>query len=381
MPTPVFLPNNGIIYQWVTGSDAATSPVVAVDAANPAAPGTPDPFANNVYIAWASIDTEPANPNPYAGTGFNPNRAELVVGTPISNPSGNEKSLAFSGVTSVNVGGSFGGTFGPQHDSHPQLVINQTSGGQVTVVWDDFGTGSTASPPFDELLSNLVQGGNTFGFSGQTGVINPGVAGNSSPGNWATPVIYSAGQANSTVPADPVGIATEGSGGTTDVNGNGTDDVVVADQGTGQIGVAINSGTGALGATAVYSAVGSPSGVTLGDFVGGHTNANILDAATSNGGGAGGVSVNPNGTPPTDGTGVFRSAVPLQSVSGGSAETAIVTADVDGNGLPDIVAADPGKGSIDIWLNPSAGASRPDLANFTGRGQSGRRGGRQISGQ
>ena len=57
-----------------------------------------DPYANNVYIAWASIDPEPANTNPYTGTDFNPNRAEMVVGTPISDPSGAE-SLAFSGVT------------------------------------------------------------------------------------------------------------------------------------------------------------------------------------------------------------------------------------------------------------------------------------------
>jgi len=88
------------IYQWVSGSDAATSPVVAVDTSNPSAPGTPDPYANNVYIAWASIDTTPAA-NP---TNFNPNRAELVVGTPISSrPSPNEQSLAFRGVTTVDM--------------------------------------------------------------------------------------------------------------------------------------------------------------------------------------------------------------------------------------------------------------------------------------
>ena len=81
-------------------------------------PIPPDPHANNVYIAWASIDVEPANPNPYTALGFNPNRAELVVGTPISNPSGNEESLAFSGVTTVNVGGT-DGNFGPQRQFAP----------------------------------------------------------------------------------------------------------------------------------------------------------------------------------------------------------------------------------------------------------------------
>ena len=58
-----------------------------------------------------------------------------------------------------------------QDDSHPQLVINQNDGGQVTVAWDDFGSGATASPPFDILDSSLVQPGDSFGFTGGTGPI------------------------------------------------------------------------------------------------------------------------------------------------------------------------------------------------------------------
>ncbi|MGA2702789.1 MAG: VCBS repeat-containing protein [Isosphaeraceae bacterium] len=358
-PSQEPLPNNGIVYQWVAGSDGVTDPAMAVDTS------PSDPHANNVYITWASIDTEPANPDPYAAQGFNPNRAELVVGTPIANPSVDEQSLAFSAVTTVSVNGNFG----PNDNSHLQLVINQNDNGQITVAWDDFGTGSKALPAYDVLNSSLVQAGDTYGFTNSigTGIILPGTS-NESPGNWATPVIYSAGLATSTNPAEPVGIATEVTvnGGTTDVNGDGKDDVVVADQGTGQIGVLLNSGTGALQATSVYSAVSNPSGVSLGDFISGHTTANILDAATSNGAPSGGVSVNPNGTPPTDGLGVFKSAVPLQSVPGGSAETAIVTADVDGNGIPNIVAADPGKGTIDIWLNPSSGTSAPISLSLPG---------------
>ena len=45
----------------LTGSDAATSPVWPSMPSNHPT-GVPDPYANNVYIAWASIDTEPANP-------------------------------------------------------------------------------------------------------------------------------------------------------------------------------------------------------------------------------------------------------------------------------------------------------------------------------
>ena len=354
-PTAVALPNNGVVYHWLPGSDAATSPVVAVDTGLAAS----DPFVNNVYIAWASIDTLPAA----APGDFNPNRAELMVGTPISsfpNAPANAETLAFSGVTTVNAGGNNGGAANNGNDdSHPQLVINQNENGEVTVAWDDFG--SDIAAPADLLVSNLVQAGDTYGFIGTTGIILPGTAGNSSPGNWGTAVIYAAGLASSTAPADPVGIATEVSvnGGTTDVNGDGKDDVIVADQGTSQIGVALNSGTGTLGATTVVGTVGSPSGVSLGDLVSGHSKANILDAATSNGASAGGVSVNANGTNPTDGEGNFLPAQALSSVTGGSAEVAIVTADVDGNGVADLVAADPGNNSIDIWLNPSTSNSSP----------------------
>ena len=101
-----------------------------------------------------------------------------------------------------------------------------------------------------------------------------------------------------------------------------------------------------------------PSGVALGDFVAGHTTSSILDAATANDASSGGVSVLSNGTPPTDGQDGFTcKKVPLSSVPGGQGETAIVSADLDGNWeLPIIIAADPGNHSIDIWLNPSAGA-------------------------
>src|SRR5262249_38284344 len=78
------------VYQWLGGADGATSPVLSVDAALTIPPaGVPqDPHANNVYIAWASVNVEPANNNPYTASGFNANQAEVIVGTPVSNPSG-----------------------------------------------------------------------------------------------------------------------------------------------------------------------------------------------------------------------------------------------------------------------------------------------------
>ena len=71
-----FFSSQNKVYQWLGGADGATDPAMAIDTS------LTDGHTNNVYIAWASVDTEPANTLPFAGPTFNPNRAELVVGTP-----------------------------------------------------------------------------------------------------------------------------------------------------------------------------------------------------------------------------------------------------------------------------------------------------------
>ena len=56
-------------------------------------------------------------------------------------------------------------------------MIDQNNAGQITVAWDDSGTGATASPAFDSLMTNTVPAGNSYQFLGSTGIINPGGAG------------------------------------------------------------------------------------------------------------------------------------------------------------------------------------------------------------
>jgi large repetitive protein len=178
------LPNGGIVYQWVTGSDEATDPTLAVDSSVPGQPSaTADNYSGNVYIAWASIDQKPAAAS---ATGYNPDRAELIVGTPVTNPlTNNEEAFAWSPVQTVSigpqdygpnyVGPGFGGNddnfFSPSVD-HPQLVVNQNDGGQITVGYDDFSTGAPpTSPPFSVLFSNLIMPGDAYGFEGTNGPI------------------------------------------------------------------------------------------------------------------------------------------------------------------------------------------------------------------
>ena len=393
-PSGVVLPNNEIVYQWVTGSDAATTPALAVDSGTvPSSVSTPpagiptDPFANNVYIAWASIDTEPADGAAIYGTNYNANRTELVVGTPISNPTvGGESSLAFSGVNTVNVGANFG----PQQDTHPTLVINpgnSANPGQITIAWEDAGSGKTLRTPITVLMSNLVLPGDSYGFADQNvpGPINPGISvtSSSTQGDWGSATIYNAGP-NPTVAEDPTSPQIG------DVNGDGKLDIVVADtasQSTNNsgLGVLINQGGGVFPAAGIsagtlYNAGPNPTSVALGDFVAGHTTSTILDAALSNNSSpAGSVSVLPNGTPPTDGMGVFGSPVTINTTPAQAGTSDVVSGYFDGSSTLSLIAVNSVSDTISVFPDASSANSRTfstppfspiaiATANFAGAG-------------
>ena len=354
----IFTDGQSVVYRWLSTSDAANTPTLAVDAGllNPPAGVAADPFANNVYVAWASTDIHPANPNVLLP--FNPNRAELVVST--------DGGTTFSGETILNVtpaNGNIGGAAnGLQDDSHPALAINQNANGLITAAWEDFGSGATASPKFTDLMSTDVQAGNSFGESNFTGGTIMG-AGAQADGNWGTAAVYDAGPTPGAL-TDPVSIAVG------DVNSANGNDIIVADEGTGQVGELLNSGTGTFPASAtVFNAGNGPSGVVLGDLTN-HTSSATLDAGVSNLPGGASVLVN-------DGTGNYSTLKPLsfppQALSAGIAE-----GNLDGTGLS-LVEVNEGSNSITIFpdattsgaFSLSAGLSSPIaviVAQFRGTG-------------
>src|ERR1017187_2894414 len=153
---------NKIIDQWVNGP-ADLTPIIAVDAGTypNSGPGTTppagvpaDPSANNVYIAWATNDIAPADPNLIPQ--FSPNRAELLVSS--------NGGASFGGETFPGAGPSInnipGGNFGLQLDTHPQLAIESGANGGVTVAWTDIG--SDEGTAVTKLKSSFVVPGVSY---------------------------------------------------------------------------------------------------------------------------------------------------------------------------------------------------------------------------
>ena len=182
-PTALFAtPTN--VYEWT--NDQALNPSLAVDSsvasftdtnASGSLVSQNDPDAGNVYVSWASVDVRPADET---ANGFNPNRIEIAASS--------DGGQTFSSASILNSEGNFGN----EREAVPQTVVSQgrpagTNGpgdpgvtpGQVTTVWDDYGTFAQpgANPPEDAITTNTITSGTyTQTFPNAGGVIQEGIA-------------------------------------------------------------------------------------------------------------------------------------------------------------------------------------------------------------
>lgn len=145
------------VYKWI--QDSAFTPTLKVDDSVASFTDTntvtntntnqSDSYTGNVYVSWTSNDVAPAS-NP---SNFNPNRIRLVAST--------DGGASFSGIQSLNDNGNFG----TNRPVTPQVAVSQGSAargvnpGQVSVVWDDYGIGSKASTPYDQIYSDRIANG------------------------------------------------------------------------------------------------------------------------------------------------------------------------------------------------------------------------------
>jgi subtilisin-like proprotein convertase family protein len=147
-----------IVYRWAQ-QDAAYRPTLAVDSnVNSAAfPGQQDPFVNNVYVAWSTNQALTPNTSQQ-----NPNRIQMAGSS--------DGGQTFSTPILVD-GSSYSST---ARDASPQIAISQggpgVTPGQVTVIWDDTGTLSQATPvPLDVIASSRIQNGGSGALFQSTG--------------------------------------------------------------------------------------------------------------------------------------------------------------------------------------------------------------------
>jgi subtilisin-like proprotein convertase family protein len=154
-PAVVF--TNHVLYRWANSNaaqaDQAVNLTMAVDTNlasfkdDSTGQVQTDPSSNSVYLAWNTI-YPPPSPN---APGWNPN-AILAIGS-------SDGGVTFSNQDIVNASGFSGG---PGHAT-PRLTISQgtadgrVKGGQVSVVWNYFGSPTSHAASW-EILSNQLSG-------------------------------------------------------------------------------------------------------------------------------------------------------------------------------------------------------------------------------
>jgi hypothetical protein len=144
-----------------------------------------------------------------------------------------------------------------------------------------------------------------------------------------------------------------------DFNNDGRPDLATADPNNdNNVAVLINRGDGVFSNARYYALGTEPFGIATGDF----NNDGYLDLVTAN--------VNKNTFSVlfnrADGTGTFRAA---QSFPGSGGQFGVATADVNGDGLPDIIGANPFGDNIMVLLNKDGHTFLPAVSCDVGPGR------------
>jgi subtilisin-like proprotein convertase family protein len=170
--------SNEVLYGWT--QDQAEKPTLAVDKSvatftdvnstgqtvtQTDASAASVSSAGSVYVAWATNDTAPSG-----AVNWNPNSTKIIGSS--------DGGLTFTGPQTIGFG-----NFGSQRETGPRLIVGQgtatasgvtatVAGGLVTVVWDDYGSGATATPtPYDNIYTKTYTGAVGLTVNATTGPI------------------------------------------------------------------------------------------------------------------------------------------------------------------------------------------------------------------
>lgn len=153
-----------------------------------------DPTAGNVYIAWTVNTPPPQNPPP----NWNRYTIGLVASADGVNWPAYPAAFPFSAPGTIIDQGNIGN----QRNTTPRIAIaqgkpNGGGGGDVTVVWDDFNSGNTLTPPLDFIMARTVPINGTTVVTAGTNIVR--VASTHVRGNLD-------GSGTFASPASPIGI-------------------------------------------------------------------------------------------------------------------------------------------------------------------------------
>jgi hypothetical protein len=144
-----------------------------------------------------------------------------------------------------------------------------------------------------------------------------------------------------------------------DLNHDGAPDMVVADAGSNDVAVFLNSGGGSFPASTTYATGTQPSAIALGDVNGdGKLDIVVADAGSND------VSVLLN-----NGNGTFPASATKYGV--GHAPSAIALLDYNGDGKLDIVVANSGDNTVMVLLGNGNGTFQAPITIATGTGPNG----------
>jgi large repetitive protein len=164
--------SNEVLYGWT--QDQAEKPTLAVDKSVASFTDVnstgqtvtqTDASAGSVYVAWATNDTAPSG-----AVNWNPNSTKIIGSV--------DGGVSFSGPQTIGFG-----NYGSQRETGPRLIVGQgtatangvtatVAGGLVTVVWDDYGSGATATPtPYDNIYTKTYTGAVGLTVNATTGPI------------------------------------------------------------------------------------------------------------------------------------------------------------------------------------------------------------------
>ena len=224
------------------------------------------------------------------------------------------------------------------NDGNLDLVVAQQNSNQVTVLFGD-GTGAflssssfgTGSQPYSIAVADLNNDGNLDMVVGNRtqNTVTVLLGNGSGSFSQATGSPFNAG----TNPANDDSLAIG------DFNGDGNPDLAVADQGNTTIAILLGNGDGTFGAPTYLTAPGGIKTLTMGDFNG---DGNLDLATCANSSGAIDVYLG-------NGNGTFSGPTAFWSGATGCSDS--VSADLNGDGVPDLVVPLQGNNTALVLLN------------------------------